>query len=207
MGARLIGLILGVVLLSAGCEQMSSASEPEKAEAEQLPEIVPDVPEVPTLPPPPFPTTYEDDSYSVFGLRQRPSKVLDSDLSVTGYIIEIYEPPICKMKNKEECPKAAAPHMFIADTADQTDRAEQLLVVGYADNQEQLARARRGRKTTTIAGGVVVPRDLAVGNKIRVKGYFTLISSGGFNTSNGLVEYATHETLAKANAAAKTAAK
>jgi hypothetical protein len=33
-----------------------------------------------------------------------------------------------------------------------------------------------------------------------VKGHFTLISSGGFNTSNGLLEYASHETLAKAEA-------
>ena len=195
MGARLLGLILAGVLLSAGCEQVTSASEPE-AEAEQLPEIVPDLPEVPTLPPPPFPTTYEDESYSVYGLRSRLTKVLDSELSVTGYIVDIYEPPACTKKKKDECPKVAMPHMFIADTADQTDRSEQLIVVGYADNQEQLARARRGRKTTTIAGGVVVPRDLKIGNKVRVKGYFTLMSSGGFNTSNGLVEYATHETLA-----------
>jgi predicted acyltransferase (DUF342 family) len=50
---------------------------------------------------------------------------------------------------------------------------------------------------TTIGGDVVVPKDLAVGNKVRVKGHFSLISSGGFNTSNGLVEYASHETLAK----------
>jgi hypothetical protein len=196
MGARLIGLIVAGVLLSAGCEQITSASEPE-AEAEQLPKIVPNLPEVPTLPPAPFPTTYEDESYSVYGLRQRPAKLLDMDLGVTGFIIEIYEPPACKMRNKEQCPKVAAPHMFIADTADQTDRAEQLLVVGYADNQEQLQRARRGRKTTTIAGDVVVPKDLAVGNKVRVKGHFTLISSGGFNTSNGLLEYASHETLSK----------
>lgn len=196
MGARLIGLILAGVLLSAGCEQITSASEPE-AEAEQLPEIVPNLPEVPTLPPPPFPTTYEDESYSVWGLRQRPIKLLDTDLAVTGFIMEIYEPPACKERKKEECPKVAAPHMFIADTADQTDRSEQLLVVGYADNKEQLLRARRGRKTTTIAGDVVVPKDLAVGNKVRVKGHFSLISSGGFNTSNGLVEYASHETLAK----------
>ena len=199
MGARLIGLIVAGVLLSAGCEQITSASEPE-AEAEQLPKIVPNLPEVPTLPPAPFPTTYEDESYSVYGLRQRPAKLLDMDLGVTGFIIEIYEPPACKMRNKEQCPKVAAPHMFIADTADQTDRAEQLLVVGYADNQEQLQRARRGRKTTTIAGDVVVPKDLAVGNKVRVKGHFTLISSGGFNTSNGLLEYASHETLSKGSA-------
>jgi len=197
MGARLLGLIFAAVLLSAGCEQVTSASEPE-AEAEQLPEIVPDLPEVPTLPPPPFPTTYEDDSYSVYGLRSRVMKVLDSELSVTGYIVDIYEPPACKKKKKEDCPKVAMPHMFIADTADQADRAEHLIVVGYADNQEQLARSRRGRKTTTIAGGVIVPRDLAVGKKIRVKGFFTLMSSGGFNTSNGLLEYASHETLSEA---------
>ncbi len=199
MGARPIGLILAGVLLSAGCEQITSASDAE-AEGAQLPEIVPDLPKVPTLPPPPFPTTYEDESYSVYGLRQRPAKVLDTDLSVTGYIMEIYEPPTCKKRKNEECPKVAAPHMFIADTADQTDRAEQLLIVGYADNQEQLARARRGRKTTTISGAVVVPRDLVVGNKVRAKGHFTLMSSGGFSTSNGLLEYASHETLAKAQA-------
>ena len=196
MGARLIGLMMAGVLLNAGCEQAKSATEGEAA-AEQLPEIVPNLPEVPTLPPPPFPTTYEDDSYSVYGLRLRPAKLLDTDLAVTGYIIEIYEPPPCKKRKNEECPKVAAPHMFIADTADQTDRAEQLLVVGYADNQEQLERARRGRKTTTISGAVAVPKDLAVGNRIRATGHFTLISSGGFNTSNGLLEYASHETLPK----------
>lgn len=199
MGARLIGLILAGALLSAGCEQVTSASGSE-AEAEQLPEIVPNLPEVPTLPPPPFPTTYEDESYSVYGLRQRPTKLLDTDLSVTGYIIEIYEPPACTKRKKDECTKVAAPHMFVADTADQTERSEQLLVVGYADNQEQLARARRGRKTTTISGSVVVPKDLAVGNKIVVKGHFRLMSSGGFNTSNGLIEYASHDTLAKSTA-------
>lgn len=199
MGARLLGLIFAGAVLSAGCEQVTSASEPE-TEAEQLPEIVPNLPEVPTLPPPPFPTTYDDDSYSVYGLRSRLAKVLDSDVAVTGYVVDIYEPPKCQKKRKEECPKVAMPHMFIADTADQTDRAEQLIVVGYADNQEQLERARRGRRTTTIAGGVVVPKDLAVGNKVRVKGHFTLISSGGFNTSNGLVEYASHDTLDTASA-------
>ena len=73
-------------------------------------------------------------------------------------------------------------------------------MVGYADNNEQLERARRGRKTTTISGGVVVPKDLAIGQKIRAKGYFTLISSGGFNTSNGLLEYATHDTIEQAPA-------
>lgn len=197
MRARFIGLMLAGVVLSAGCEQVTNASESE-AEAEQLPKIVPNLPEVPTLPPPPFPTTYEDDSYSVYGLRTRLMKVLDTELAVTGYIVDIYEPPVCnKRKKDEECPKAAAPHMFIADTPDQTDRSEQLIVVGYADNQEQLERARRGRKTTTIAGAVVVPRDLKVGNKIRAKGQFTLISSGGFNTSNGLLEYASHDTLDK----------
>lgn len=198
MGARLLGLVLAGALLSVGCEQVTSASDAE-SEAEQLPEIVPNLPEVPTLPPPPFPTTYEDDSYSVYGLRTRLTKVLDTEQTVTAYIVDIYEPPACKKRNKDECPKVAMPHMFVADTADQTDRSEQMLVAGYADNQDQLARARRGRKTTTMTG-TLVPKDLKVGSKVRVKGFFTLMSAGGFNTSNGLLEYASHETLAKADA-------
>lgn len=199
MRARLFGLMLAAALLGAGCDKISSASD-AKTEAEQLPEIVPNLPEVPTLPPPPFPTTYDDDSYSVYGLRSRMTKLLGTDLAVTGYIVSIYEPPPCTMRKKEECPKAAMPHMFIADAPDQTDRAEQLIVVGYADNQEQLERARRGRKTTTISGAVVVPKNLEVGTRVRVKGHFTLMSSGGFNTSNGLLEYASHETLEKTEA-------
>ena len=194
MRTRLIGLILAATLLSVGCEQLSS----KEAEVEQLPEITPSLPEVPTLPPPPFPTTYEDESYSVYGLRQRLNQVLDTDVAVTGYIMEVYEPPVCKERKKEDCPRVDAPHMFVADAPDKTDRADQLIIVGYADNQEQLARARRGRKTTTIDGSVVVPNNLKIGNKIVAKGTFRLISSGGFNTSNGLLEYSTHDTVEKA---------
>lgn len=194
MGTRLIGLVLAAALVSAGCDQLSAS----EAEVETLPEIVPNLPEVPTIPPPPFPTTYEDESYSVYGLRHRLMQNLDTDVAVTGYIMEIYEPPPCKLKKKEECPRVDAPHMFVADAKDKTDRADQLIVVGYADNQEQLARARRGRKTTTIDGSVVVPSNLKVGDKIVAKGTFRLISSGGFNTSNGLLEYSTHETVEKA---------
>ena len=194
MGTRLTGLILAATLLSLGCDQFSSS----EVEVEQLPEIVPNLPEVPTLPPPPFPTTYEDESYSVYGLRQRLYQTLDTDVGVTGYIMEIYEPPPCKKRKKEDCPRVDAPHMFIADALDKTDRADQLIIVGYADNQEQLARARRGRKTTTIDGSVVVPTNLKLGNKITANGHFTLMSAGGFNTSNGLLEYASHETIEKA---------
>ena len=194
MRNRLAGLILAVALLGGGCDRLSSS----ETEVEQLPEIVPSLPEVPTLPPPPFPTTYDDDSYSVYGLRQRLNQALDTEVTVTGYIVEIYEPPPCTLRNKDECPRVDAPHLFIADAPEKTSRADQLIIVGYADNQEQLARARRGRKTTTIDGSVVVPGNLKLGNKIVAKGLFTLISSGGFNTSNGLLEYASHETTEKA---------
>ncbi|MEM7137143.1 MAG: hypothetical protein AAF500_11220 [Myxococcota bacterium] len=194
MGTRLIGFVLAAALLSVGCDQLSE----KQAEVEQLPEIVPNLPEVPTLPPPPFPTTYEDESYSVFGLRKRLNQTLDTDLAVTGYIMEIYEPPPCKLKKKDECPRVDAPHMFVADATDKTERADQLIIVGYADNQEQLARARRGRRTTTIDGSIVVPSNLKVGDKIVAKGTFRLISSGGFNTSNGLLEYTSHDTVQKA---------
>lgn len=186
-------------LLAGGCDRLSTTSEAE-AEAEKLPEIVPDLPEVPTLPPPPHPVTYEDESFSVYGIRNRLRHTLDTDVAVTGYIVDVYEPPVCKEKKKEDCPVPLAPHMWLADTPDETEREKELIVVGYADNQEQLDKAKRGRKATTIDGTIIVPRNLEVGEKVQVKGRFTLISSGGFNTSNGLLEYNTHETVEQSSA-------
>jgi len=186
-------LSMASVVALGGCNNVSESEETTHAEA--LPEIVPDLPEVPTLPPPPHPITYEDESYSVYGLRNRMRHMLDNDVTLTGYIVDIFDPPPCKAKKKDDCPATAAPHLWIADTADENARENEMIVVGYADNHDQLARARSGRKVTTIDGTRVVPGDLAVGQKIRTRGRYTLISAGGFNSSNGLLEYTSHEKL------------
>ena len=43
---------------------------------------------MPTIPPPPHPVQYPDSSYSVFGLRRRAATTMDTDVQVTGYIVE-----------------------------------------------------------------------------------------------------------------------
>lgn len=186
-------LSMAIVIALGGCDKAQATKE--GAQAEALPEIVPDLPEVPTLPPPPHPITYEDESYSIYGLRNRMRHMLDNDVMLTGYIVDIFEPPPCEAKKKDDCPPTAAPHLWIADNPDETAREKEMIVVGYADNHEQLEKARRGRRVTTIDGTRVVPGSLAVGEKIRARGRYTLISAGGFNSSNGLLEYASHEKL------------
>lgn len=167
---------------------------------ERLPDVQPNLPAVPTLPPPPHPTTYPDGSYSVYGVRARLRNTIDTELAVTGYIVDIYTPPECDRRHDPNC-RVLAPHMRIADTRGESDPAKTLMVVGYAENQEQIDEAvelhRRGRyePPPPESGLLPIPVDFAVGNKVKVTGRFTRISSAGFNNSDGLLEYKGHETL------------
>ncbi len=193
---RLIPILtlIAAFLTVGACDKLTE----KKPEVEALPEIVPDLPEVPTLPPPPHPITYDDGTYSVYGLRRKIRDTIDNGVEVTGYIVEIYEAPPCKEKKEEDCPKVLQPHVWIADTPEESDRMNQLIVVGYAINQKEVDSAKRkAPKGASMSGGEMpIPVDFAVGNKIKASGRFTRISSG-FNSSTGLLEYSGHTTLAK----------
>ncbi len=181
-----------------GCNQPAS-----DLTIEALPEVTPNLPSVPTLPPPPHPTQYGDSSYSVYGLRSRLRNTIDTDVEVTGYIVDIYTPPECE---REPCPRPAAPHMWVADTPNETERGKQLMVVGYAENQEQIDEAvelaERGRyePPDPETGLLPIPTDLVVGNKVKVGGRFARVGSSGFNNSEGLIEYGSHTTIEAVNA-------
>ena len=167
---------------------------------ERLPEVTPNLPQVPTLPPPPHPTQYGDSSYSIYGVRARLRNTIDTELAVTAYIHEIYTPPECDRRHDPDC-RILAPHLWLADTREETDKGKMLLLVGYAENQEQIDEAvelaRRGRyePPEPESGLLPIPTDLFVGNKVKVTGRFARISSSGFNNSDGLLEYRGHETL------------
>ena len=193
--AILVALNLSLLGL-IGCDKGDTKPE---AQDDGLPKITPDLPPVPTIPPPPHPITYEDKSHSVFGVRHRLRHTIDTETAISGYVLEIYEPPECKEKDETLCEVVKAPHIWIGDTPDESERAKQLIVVGYADNQEQLDRAKKGRRDRSRGPDAVpVPTDFAVGNKVRLNGRFTMLAAG-FNSSNGLLEYMGHETLEKAN--------
>lgn len=186
-----------VALVAPACGQEESTD----LRVEYLEPVQPDLPEVPQIPPPPHPITYPDSSYSVFGLRHRIRQTLDTSVTVTGYIVEIYAPPACE--EGETCPRPAAPHFWIADTRGETDDIKRLMVVGYAENQndieEAIRQGARGQAQARAEGMTPVPIDLAVGNKVKITGEFSLMSGAGFNSSNGLIEYQGHETTETAN--------
>lgn len=178
-----------------------SEEEGTDLQVEYLDPVQPNLPEVPQIPPPPHPITYPDSSYSVFGVRHKIRTTLDTAVTVTGYIVSIYEPPECE--EGETCPRPAAPHFWIADTANETDDMKKLMIVGFAENQNDIEEAIRqgeaGQARARQEGLTPVPIDLAVGNKVKVTGQFAVMSGAGFNSSTGLIEYQGHETLEAAN--------
>jgi len=196
---RLLSVTSLAAFVLLGCGQEGATD----LQVERLPDVVPNLPEVPQLPPPPHPLTYADGSYSVYGVRRRLRQTMDTEVAVTGYIVEVYQAPPCE--GDETCPAPAAPHMFIADTPNETDPTKRLQVVGYADNQSQIDEARRdarrGRpqEVDPETGELPIPTDFDVGNKVKVAGQFARMSSAGFNNSMGLLDYRGHETLETAS--------
>ena len=188
-----------VVAAAAGCGDNAAASN---LQVERLPDVRPNLPPVPTLPPPPHPVQYPDQSYSVYGLRKRIRNTMDTEVQVTGYIVEIYQPPECPAGNT--CPPPRIPHLWIADTADEQDATKRITLVGYAENQQQIdeavAAARRGRPQAPPedSGLLPIPTDFGVGAKVKVRGQFTRVSATGFAESEGVLEYRGHEMVTPA---------
>ena len=187
--------MLGLAMSASGCEQTASA----KVNVEKLPEVTPNVPPVPTLPPPPYPIQYDDQSYSVYGVRRAIRRTINTEVSLTAYIADVFVPPECG--KKEKCPVPPAPHMFLADTPTETDKRKMLLVAGYAENQAQLDEAfkaaKRGKPELPPedSGLLPVPTDFFKGAKIKINGRFSYMSGSGFQSSEGTLDYGGHETL------------
>lgn len=190
---------LVLIALALAVPFVQGCGEPETdLVVERLPEVEPNLPAVPTLPPPPHPVTYDDGSHSIYGLRSRLRNTIDTEVEVTGYIVEIYTPPECE---EEPCARPLAPHLWMADTRDEDSRRKHLMVVGYAENQEQIDEAvelaERGRyePPDPETGLLPIPTDFHVGNKVKFSGRFTRVGGSGFNNSEGLLDYRGHETI------------
>jgi hypothetical protein len=192
--------LLGLGLVQ-GCDKAGEA----KVQVEKLPDVKANLPQVPTLPPPPHPTQYSDQSFSVYGLRRAMRKTIDTDVTVTGYIAKVYVPPECPPKTK--CPLPPAPHIYMSDVQGETDDGKLLIVAGYAENQTAIddaikeakkpksKKALQDEKDKEEAGLLPVPTDFFQGAKLKAKGRFSFVSGSGFQSSEGVLTYAGHETL------------
>lgn len=188
--------LAAAALALVGCDTAKPAAD---ITVERLPDVNPNLPAVPTLPPPPHPVQLPDQSYTVYGVRKRIHQTMDTEVSITAYIVEVYVPPVCP--EDRICPPARVPHIFLADVKDEADPYKRLTVVGYADNQFQIDEA-----TAALAEGhpllreegdtrPPVPADFGVGAKIKIRGRFTRVTGSGFSQSDGVLEYNGHETL------------
>jgi hypothetical protein len=194
--AWLLSPVLVAALLGAvACESQQASA----VEVEKLPDIKPNLPAVPKLPPPPYPVQWPDNSYSLFGLRKRIKNTMDTEVELTGYVVETYVPPECP-KGKT-CPAARAPHVYIADAKKESDPTKRILLVGYAENQkaidEAIADTKKGKykPPPEDSGLLPIPTDLFPDAKVRVKAQFTRVSGSGFAQSDGLLDYRGHVTV------------
>ncbi|HJL20254.1 MAG TPA: hypothetical protein RMH99_31595 [Sandaracinaceae bacterium LLY-WYZ-13_1] len=190
---------LACVLSMAACLAACGESAASDLTIERLPDVNPSLPDVPTLPPPPHETQYSDGSYSVYGVRRRGATTMDTDVEVTGYIVEIYEPPECP--EDQTCDPPAAPHLWIADTRDAGEDDDRIMVAGYAENQAQIDEAIEQAETNRYeppdpeSGILPIPVNFREGTKVKIEGRFTRVSGAGFNVSSGLLDYRGHEIL------------
>jgi hypothetical protein len=192
-------LALGGATLGASLLGCNNAKPAEDITIERLPDVNPNLPAVPTLPPPPHPVQYPDQTYTVYGLRRRIQQTMDTEVTVTGYIVEIYKAPECP--ENRICPVPRAPNLMIADTRGETEAYKRLNLTNYAENQAQFDEAveafGRGRPLAREEGDdrPPVPGDFAVGAKVKVRGRFTRQAGTSAMTSDGLLDYLDHETL------------
>jgi hypothetical protein len=201
MMRRLSSCLLAIALVPVLGLPMQGCGEGRNADLniEALPSVTPSLPSVPTLPPPPYPVTYPDQSYSVYGLRRRESTTMDTDVNVTAYIVRVYQPEECP--EGHTCPTPAAPHMWVADARGETDESHLLMVVGYAENQAAIDEARdneahgHAQPSEEESGMTPIPTDFYVDAKVHLQGHFARIASSGFNVSEGLLEYRGHTTI------------
>lgn len=187
---------LALMLTAGACNQAPALL------VERLPDVRPDLPEVPQIPPPP--AANADGSLPISRLRRMMEENLDHDVTVQGYIVEIYQPPECP--RGQQCPRPLIPHFYIADEANEGDVGKRLLIIGYAQTWDELQTLiRMGTRVPALEDGSPrSPIDFAVGARVNVAGKFVTTSTlaAGFQSTAGLIDYARHTTLEPAPAPA-----
>jgi len=192
-----LGIILILLFL-----QLQTACNPSKTpppKEEKPPDFQPNLPTVPTITIPNVPINYPDGSYSVYGLRKKKKETMRQRVKVKGIVVEIYQKPVCP--EGKTCPPAKMPHLWIADTMGETNPKYRLAVVGYAEGFQQMEKCKEDALkgiVQEIPEGVELPPcvwDFELGHQYMIDGWFTMISSHGFQDSDGLLEYKDHKCL------------
>ena len=191
--------LLGVVVVWACAFGCKESVVPQNVKVEEVSAYKPNLPPVPTIPKPSAPETYDDGSYSVYGLRKNIRNAIETQVTVTAFISRIYQKPECP---EDKVCYTLMPHLFLADEVDEKLEKRLLRLVGYAQSfkemEEEKARSASGQKAPDLPEGVYLPPvvwDWREGHKYKITGRFTRQSGAGFMATDGLIEYSSHECL------------
>ena len=192
----MVSAIVMATGLVAGCKTDEGS---KKLVVEQVDSYKPNLPSVPSIPKPSVPETYPDGSYSVYGLRKQIVKTIETQVTVTAYVVETYKKPECV--EGKAC-HILMPHLFLADEKGETLERRRLRLVGYAKSfkemEDQKEKDEKGVKDEPLPDGVYLPPviwDWREGQKYKITGRFTRQSGEGFMATDGLMEYSSHECL------------
>jgi hypothetical protein len=145
----------------------SGATMGPEPEATALPPIKVDLPPAPSFAASDIPIKYPDGVWTTRGLRKQKAETLTKDVSVRGFLIEVYQCPPCP--KGQTCKLCDQPHFFIGDKAD-TKKEKALMVVDYLMPKQK-------------------PPALTVGKQYDISGTFSINSPTGFGSSEGLLVF------------------
>ncbi len=179
-----------------GCKEEQMG---KRVQVEEVASIKPNLPPVPTIPKPTAPETYPDGTFSVFGLHKNIVKNIETQVTMTGYIVNIYEKPVCP--EGQTC-HTLMPHLWLADEKGETLKRRMMRLVGYAKSfkemEDQKEKDEKGIEDEPLPDGVYLPPviwDWRLGHKYKITGRFTRQSGEGFMATDGLLEYSASECL------------
>jgi hypothetical protein len=161
-----------LLVFALGCSSsetgaMIGEGEPTQA---KLPQIKVNLPPPPSFEKDHAPESYPDGSYSVYGLRKNMKDILNKQVRVKGFLIEVYECPECPKGS--ECPPCRKPHFYVSDRANGAkDKA--LMVVDYPKEDPETKKKM----------------EFEAGAQYYVNGTYAKTSGTGFSSSDGLMVF------------------
>ena len=185
---RCLPALVGAMLMAGACEKPEQAKADAK-KAEPEPAIKVELPPAPDFDEGKSPETWEDGSYSIYGLR----KDLDArvkegesgkEIIVKGYVLDIYIPPECP--EGEICPPPKQPHVWVTDKPEEKGKKRAMMVVNYRFTIPE-HDAKRWRQEPDVV--------LEKGKRYTFKGKFKQFSDTGFAFDRGLLEFVAYKPI------------
>lgn len=185
-----VAALLGTFAL-VGCDSKDEEALEVKGEEEedQGPPVQVSLPPAPDFDEGKAPEQWDDGSWSIWGLRRDIDKHVAegeaaTEITVKGWIQEIYIPPECP--EGEQCPMPKQPHVWIVDHEGVEGKKRAMMVVNYRFTIPEWEAADWKDVPDVI---------LEKGKRYTFKGIFKQFSDTGFASDRGLIEFKAYKPL------------